>query len=168
MRSLLITHDLKGAKLRSRSVFTEREGERDRQTDRQTDRQRQRQKRRQTDRQTDRQTETERQRQTDRDRGRRRENVCMPKHSKRTITEAEKVHFIFPLLAPSIRGPQLVWECVCVCVCVCVYACVHAYVRVCGWNEPEVCSMLAYPHISSFHTCQCCAQAHAHTHPQTI
>ena len=30
----------------------------------------------------------------------------------------------------------------CVCACVCV----------CGWNELKVCSMLAYPRISSFHT----------------
>ena len=29
-----------------------------------------------------------------------------------------------------------------VCVCVCV----------CGWNELEVCTTLAYPHISSFRT----------------
>ena len=42
--------------------------------------------------------------------------------------------------------------CVCVYVCVCVCACVHACVHVCGWNELEVCTMLAYPHISLFHT----------------
>ena len=42
-------------------------------------------------------------------------------------------------------------------------------VCVCGRNELEVCTMLAYPHIS-VHSglCQCYTQAHAHTHPQTI
>ena len=45
-----------------------------------------------------------------------------------------------PLLALLVRGPQMVWECVCVCVFM--------------WNELEVCSMtpLAYPHISSLCT----------------
>ena len=38
-----------------------------------------------------------------------------------------------PLSALSVRGPQMVWECVCVC----------------GQNELEVCTMLAYPDISS-------------------
>ena len=33
-----------------------------------------------------------------------------------------------------------------VCVCVSVRACVC----VCGWNELELCTTLAYPHISSF------------------
>ena len=47
-----------------------------------------------------------------------------------------------PLLALLVHGPQMVWECVCVCVCVCV----------CGRNELEVCTTLAYPHISSFRT----------------
>ena len=41
-----------------------------------------------------------------------------------------------PLLAPSVHGLQMVWECVCVCVC--------------EWNELEVCSTLAYLHIGSF------------------
>ena len=43
-----------------------------------------------------------------------------------------------------VCGPQMVLECVCVCVCVC--GCVGVCVR----NEPEVCTTLAYPHISSF------------------
>ena len=40
------------------------------------------------------------------------------------------------------------------CVCVCVHACV------CGRNELEVCTTLAYPHISSFRT----IHKHMHTH----
>ena len=44
----------------------------------------------------------------------------------------------------TFRQSVPVWqrECVCVCVCVCV----------CGRNELEVCTTLAYPHISSFCT----------------
>ena len=50
--------------------------------------------------------------------------------------------------------------CVCVCLCVCVCArarafvcvCVCACACVCGRNELEVCTTLAYPHISSFRT----------------
>ena len=38
---------------------------------------------------------------------------------------------------------------------------------VCGWNELEICTTLAYPHISSFCTMPV-PQAHTHTHPQTI
>ena len=41
---------------------------------------------------------------------------------------------------------------VCVCVCMSVCVCVCARVRVCGRNELEVCTMLAYPHIGSFRT----------------
>ena len=56
-----------------------------------------------------------------------------------------------PLLAPSVHGPQMVWECVCVCM------------RACVRNELEVCTTLAYPHISSFRT-----MPSTGTHPQTI
>ena len=45
----------------------------------------------------------------------------------------------------------------CACVCVCV----------CGWNELEVCIMLAYPHNYQFVLCYASA-IHKHTHPQTI
>ena len=40
--------------------------------------------------------------------------------------------------------------CVCVCegVCVCVCVCVHVLAQ----NELEMCTTLAYPHISSFST----------------
>ena len=54
------------------------------------------------------------------------------------------------VLAPLVRGPQMV------------------YMYVCVWNELEVCTMLAYQHISSSVLCQCYTQAHAHTHPETI
>ena len=43
-----------------------------------------------------------------------------------------------PLLAPLVHSPKTVWECVRACVC--------------GRNELEVCTTLAYPHISSFRT----------------
>ena len=49
--------------------------------------------------------------------------------------------------SPIGSGPQMV------CLCVC------------GWNELEVCTTLAYPHISSFHIMPV---LHAHSHPQTI
>ena len=42
--------------------------------------------------------------------------------------------------------------CVRACVCACVYACVCMRVCMRGQNELEVCTMLAYPHISSLHT----------------
>ena len=45
-----------------------------------------------------------------------------------------------PLLGPSVRCPQMVWECVCVCACACACVCVC----VCGRNELEVCTTLAY------------------------
>ena len=71
--------------------------------------------------------------------------------------------------------------CVCVCVCVraCVLACVRACVRVCvcmcvsvsvclclcvcGRNELEVCTMLAYPHISSFRVMPVYTHKHTNT-----
>ena len=73
-----------------------------------------------------------------------------------------------PLLAPSVCGPQMVWECVSHCVCVCVCACVRACVcvcvcvcaRVCGRNELNVYTTLTYPRISSFRA----IHKHAHTH----
>ena len=43
--------------------------------------------------------------------------------------------------------------CVRACVCVCV----------CGRNEPEVCTMLAYPHMSSFHVMPVLTHKHTHT-----
>ena len=46
-------------------------------------------------------------------------------------------------------------ECVCVCVCMSVCVCV------CGRNELEVCTTLAYPHISSFRTMP--HKLHTHT-----
>ena len=92
-----------------------------------------------------------------------------------------------PLLALSVCGTQMVWECacvcvcmcvcVCVCVCACVHACMHACVCmcmcmracVCGQNELEVCTTLACPCISVHSVlCQCYTQVHAHTYPQTI
>ena len=66
---------------------------------------------------------------------------------------------------------------VCLCVCVCVCVCerereresVCVCVCVCVRNEPEVCTTLAYPHISAHPVlCQCYTLAHAHSHPQTI
>ena len=123
-----------------------------------------------------------------------------------------------PLLALSVHGLQMVWECVCVfkffggMVCVWMewtwsirYVGIstsvhsvpcHYYTQVgwcaCGWNELEVCGMLAYPHQfipyhattihkpfipyhattihkSSFRTMPLLyASQHTHTHPQTI
>ena len=98
----------------------------------------------------------------------------------------------YPLLAPSVRGPQMVWECmrayvyayvhtcVCVCVCVCVracvracmracvrayvHACVRACVRACVGDKPEVSTTLARSHISSFRTMPVHARMHTHTH----
>ena len=62
--------------------------------------------------------------------------------------------------------------CVCLCACVRARACVRACVRVCvcGRNELEVCTTLAYPQISSFRAVPVLyTQAHAaHTLPQTI
>ena len=57
--------------------------------------------------------------------------------------------------------------CVCVCVCVCVCACVHVCVRV--RNELEVCTMLAYPHISlvrtmPMYTHKLSTRTHMHLH----
>ena len=49
--------------------------------------------------------------------------------------------------------------CVSVCVCMCVSVCM------CGWNKLEVCTTLAYPHISSFRTVP--VYAHKHTHTNT-
>ena len=60
-----------------------------------------------------------------------------------------------PFLAPSVHGPQMVRECVCVsvCACMCVRACM------CVWHiQISAHSVL----------CQCYTQAHAHMHPQTI
>ena len=65
-----------------------------------------------------------------------------------------------PLLAPSVCGPQMVCVFVCVCACVCV--------RVCGRNELEVCTMLAYLHISSFRTMLVLYAGHTCTHLQTL
>ena len=59
-----------------------------------------------------------------------------------------------PLLSPSVCGLQMVWECVCDSVCVC------------GRNELNVYTTLAYPHISSF--CAIHKHTHTHMHPQTI
>ena len=42
--------------------------------------------------------------------------------------------------------------CTCVCVCVCACACVCVCLRVCGRNELNVYTTLAYPRISSFRT----------------
>ena len=58
-----------------------------------------------------------------------------------------------PLLAPSVHSPQMVWECACM--------------RVCVRNVLEVCTTLAYPHISSFCTMPVLYTS-THTHPQTI
>ena len=55
-----------------------------------------------------------------------------------------------PLLAPSVRGPQMVWECVCVCVCVCARARAMKYAL--RW------------HITiSVHSLLCQCQKHTHT-----
>ena len=60
-----------------------------------------------------------------------------------------------PLLAPSVHGPQMVWECVCVCVCVYV------------WTEWTWSTQ--YIGISTYQFIPYYASAiHAHTHPQTI
>ena len=56
-----------------------------------------------------------------------------------------KQHWQCPLLAPSV----LKWYENCV--------------RVCGQNELEVCTTMAYPHFGSFHT-----QIHANMHHQTF
>ena len=53
-----------------------------------------------------------------------------------------------------------------VCVCVSVYVYVCVCVRVHVRNKLEVCSTLAYPHISSFHAMP--VYTHRHTHPQTV
>ena len=49
-----------------------------------------------------------------------------------------------------------------VCACVCLCACV------CGRNELEVCTMLAYLHISSFRTMIVLYTGHTCTHLQTL
>ena len=64
--------------------------------------------------------------------------LCIFKHFMMLMFELINVMWLiawqYPLLAPSVCGPQMVWECVCV------------------WNELEGWTMWAYPHISSFHT----------------
>ena len=65
----------------------------------------------------------------------------------------------------SLRSSNGVSVCVCVCgryMCVCVCACV------CGRNELEVCTMLAYLHISSFCTMLVLYTGHACTHLQIL
>ena len=58
--------------------------------------------------------------------------------------------------------------CVCVlawvhaCVCVCDSVCVCVCVCVCGWNQLNVYTTLAYPHISSF------SAIHKHTHTRIL
>ena len=66
------------------------------------------------------------------------------------------------LLTPLVRSPQNngMRMCLCVCVSVCVRACM------CGQNEPEVCTRLAYQFILYFISVY--TQACIHTHPHTI
>ena len=48
------------------------------------------------------------------------------------------------------------------CVCVCVPACARARARERVWNELEMCTALAYPHISSFRTKPVYTHKHIH------
>ena len=85
-----------------------------------------------------------------------------------------------PLSAPSVRGPQMVWECVCVfcvfcgvCVCVCVCVCERERERervcVCVDGMNLKYALRWHIHISVHSVlCQRYTQAYAHTHPQTI
>ena len=59
-----------------------------------------------------------------------------------------------PLLAPSVRGPQMVWECVCVCVCVWTEWTWHMHYAGISTHQFT-------PHYATQAT-------HAHAHPQTI
>ena len=69
----------------------------------------------------------------------------------RTHTES------YTIWGPQTSSAQMVWECVFVCVCMCV----------CRHNKLEVCTTLACPHISSFHTMLVHVHAHACTHAHT-
>ena len=60
-----------------------------------------------------------------------------------------------PISSRSSNGMRM---CMCVCVCVCLCVCVCAR----GQNELEVCTTLAYPHISSFPTMPVYNHAHIH------
>ena len=48
----------------------------------------------------------------------------------------------------------------CVCVCVCLHTRMRSCMHVCGWNELEVCTTLAYLYISLF----CTMPVYTHTH----
>ena len=83
-----------------------------------------------------------------------------------------------PLLVQPGGGPQMVQVCVCVCVCVCLCVCACVLVCVCmracafacmcvcvcRWHGLEVCTTLAYPHISSCLTMPVYTHKHTHTH----
>ena len=74
-----------------------------------------------------------------------------------------------PLLAPSVRGPQMVCVCVRLCVCVCVWLCVYECECVCVYGMNLKYALRWHIHISVHSMlCQCYTQAHTHTHPQTI
>ena len=94
----------------------------------------------------------------------------------------------YPLLAPSVRCPQMV----CGCLCLCVYTAIVRNKLICGYANLEamstfspvgprssngmrmcarmcVCALCWHIHISVHSVlCLCYTQARAHTHPQTI
>ena len=52
----------------------------------------------------------------------------------------------------------------CGCVCVCLHTRMRSCMYVCGWNELEVCTTLAYLYISLFCTMPVYTHTHTHTH----